>query len=519
MPFFKQNDVFDGRYLLAELLGEGGFSEVWAAKDQLVGDETVVLKMYAPGKGLEEQGIQQYRQEFYLSQNIAHPHLLKISHFDVSEGIAFLVMPFYSKGNLGRLQGEVTFNERQIALIMSQIASALAALHRQDPPVLHQHVRPDNIVISEPDYYLLANFGISSLPIQTLPKATAGQEPVTTAFTPPETFDRFLKTGQSGDIFSLGVTLFALCTKIIPWNGGGGQSLLKERYIGQLPKPYSSELDELLQACMSINNFKRPTAEELHLRARNFLETGHWNLPEEENEEVSPFRKVKPYFLAAAISLLFITGASVAYFYNNPAVAIEKQQQMGVSVNTDNHSNEDKRQVAMLENEVVNLEKRNLELEEENIRLLYKDSVSTVLLANQGHSEGNQAKSTQGLQAKAMKNEIAKRAVMASAPTVKEMKKDNFAYIQKELEQQLNKISDPALPVKDRTALKKEALTHFSEGAVRILDETAGASRQFSAGIFLNLLFNVPHTIKVKEVKRDQYRKITELRLSMQTKK
>lgn len=520
MPFFKPNDVFAGRYQLVELMGEGDFSEVWAAEDQWVDDEMVVLKMYAPGKGMDGFGIHQYRREYLISQNISHPHLLKISHLDISEGIAYQVLPFYPLGTLSRLKEEGSFSERQVALVMSQIGSALALLHRQEPPVLHQHVQPENIVISAPDHFLLANFGISSLPTKLLSDATAGQNSVTIAYAPPETFEKFLMTNQSVDIFSLGVVLFEMCTKKLPWNGGGGQTFLEEpynTYFGQLPKQYSSELNELLHACMSLNSFKRPSADELQLRANNFLKTGQWNLPIKE-EQVSLSKRAKPYLLVAAISAFLLIGTYLSFTGSNLADPIEKETQMGTSLQKDNQSEEDERVTAMLENKLEHLAQRNLELEEENKKLMYKDSVNKILLEKHSSDAEIKVKPVIGKKVKVVNHEKTKRTVLTPVPTAKNDKADDSLLFLKELEQQLNKISDPELPEEDRIFLKQQTLADFSEGAVRILDITAGTQRQYAAGIFLNLLYNVPHTILVKEVKRDQNKKITEIRLGMQAK-
>lgn len=502
-------------------MGEGEYSEVWIARDQLVEDVTVVLKIYAAEKGMNEAGVHQYRQEYSRSQNFSHPHLLKISHFAISEGIAYQLMPFYALGTLSRLKEEDSFSERQVALVLSQIGSALAALHRLEPPVLHQDIKPDNIVISEPDCFLLASFGISSLPTQAFQEASRGSKAVTIAYSPPEAFERFLKTGPSGDVFSLGVTLFEMCTKTLPWNGGGGKALLEERFIPNLPRHYSAELNELLQACMSLNNFSRPGAEDLHLRGEYYLKTGRWNLPDKENIEVSSLKRLKPYLLAACISgFLILVGW--AYMSGNPATPIEKKQQIGASGNKEILPAEDELLIDMLEYEKEHLMQRTHSLEEENKKLLYKDSVNTILLKKHALLADNQAKENKKgnkeTQSRAIKNEKMKRPESASATTSKKAEENNTTIIPRDLEQQLNKISDPDLSDKERATWKNETLTYFSEEAVRILDETEGTPRQYSPGIFLNLLTNVPHTIVVKGVKRDQNKKVTELRLSMQTK-
>ena len=54
----KENTLFDSRYLLKKLLGRGGFSEVWLVEDTKVANKKMALKVYAPGMGLDDDGVQ-----------------------------------------------------------------------------------------------------------------------------------------------------------------------------------------------------------------------------------------------------------------------------------------------------------------------------------------------------------------------------------------------------------------------------------------------------------------------------
>lgn len=509
MPFFKLNDIFAGRYVVVELLGEENSSEVWRAKDHLADDAEVVLKIYAPENGLDDKGLRELKHEFSLSQHLAHPHLLRIYHFDIWEGAAYLVMPFNPMGTLkDQLREGDTLNEKQIALILSQIGSALEKLHSQEPPILHQHVSPENIVKSQPDYFLLAGYGIGSQIRHPRPVSD-------TAYAPPEYFDRNQYPDASGDVFSLGVILYELCTKSDPWGGANSQILLKGGQVPELPEQYSRELNELLHACMSADRGKRPSAEELHLRGKNFLETGSWTLSGKEVEKDKRFKRIIAYSLATAVFVLFMIGAFWEYKNGDLAAPVGNFQKMAAS--GDQEDEVDAMLVEMLEIERSDLARRTLELERKNKELAYQDSINQILLKNQEQVIEEYQKGKEVTKGQVKESNTAKAKTVASSPVVVSNQNRNLSS-SKELEKQLNKISDPSLSGKARTAWKEETLARFSEGAVRIVDETDGTPKQYSASIFLNLLYNVPHTIVVKEVKTDQKRKVTELRLTMQTK-
>jgi hypothetical protein len=92
MPAFKPNDIFAGRYMLSERMGEENSSELWKAKDPLADDAAVVLKIYTPEIGLADGGMRRFRRKFFFSQQLSHHHLLKVFHFDVFDGYPYLVM-------------------------------------------------------------------------------------------------------------------------------------------------------------------------------------------------------------------------------------------------------------------------------------------------------------------------------------------------------------------------------------------------------------------------------------------
>ena len=67
----EENKIFANRYRLLRLLGRGGFSEVWLAEDVMTALQ-VALKVYAPGGGMDERGVQLFSTEFALVFNLNH---------------------------------------------------------------------------------------------------------------------------------------------------------------------------------------------------------------------------------------------------------------------------------------------------------------------------------------------------------------------------------------------------------------------------------------------------------------
>jgi len=271
----KAETFFANRYLLKKLIGAGGYSQVWLAEDTKAGNMPVAVKIFAPEKGLDDKGLEIFSKEYALVFNLKHPGLLRPSHFDDFEGSPYLVMPYCSNGSVFNKVGEI--NEKDLAVFMKQAASALAYLHKQNPPIIHQDIKPDNFLIDDEGNYLLADFGISSRIRRTLTKSMGDKTSAgTLAYMPPEKFSREKLIIKEGDIFSLGATLFELITGDLPFGDHGGLILFKGSEIPDLPSNFSSELNQLIRECMALNPSDRPTSEQLVSIADQFIQTGAW---------------------------------------------------------------------------------------------------------------------------------------------------------------------------------------------------------------------------------------------------
>lgn len=277
MATYQQGDTFGGRYVLTQKLGLGGFSEVWKAEDQMTDGTIVAIKIYAPEKGLDDHGLKQFRKEYALTQPLNHSSLLKASYFDITEGSPYLVMQYCSNGSLnGKLMESGPFAEKDIARVVFQVGGGLAYLHSKE--ILHQDIKPDNVLIDSDGNYLLTDFGISSRMRSTLRKATSTAAALTVAYAPPERFDQNPTNTEASDVFSLGVMLYELCDGDVPWMGSGGITLLSGSMVPLINDKYSKELQQIVRACMDRDKTLRPNCTDLVESARKYLATGTWDV-------------------------------------------------------------------------------------------------------------------------------------------------------------------------------------------------------------------------------------------------
>ena len=179
----KNGDIFAEHYQLKKLLGVGSFGEVWLARN-ILADVDVAIKLYGL---LDDNGIKDFREEFKLAYKLHHPNLLHLNHFDVFGQCPFLVMPYCPKGSSASLKGKMS--EKQIWRFIRDVSCGLMFLHNQNPPIIHQDIKPDNILINDENRYMITDFGISARIRSTL-RRNQGQESSggTLAYMGPERF-------------------------------------------------------------------------------------------------------------------------------------------------------------------------------------------------------------------------------------------------------------------------------------------------------------------------------------------
>lgn len=288
MPGYKTNEIFANRYLLLQKLGVGGFSEVWKAQDNETGI-ILAIKIYAPDKGLDEDGVKLFIEEFKSVFNLKHPHILNAMHYGRVEGSPYLVMPYCSNGSALKLISEI--GEDELAKMMNHISSALEYLHNQKEPIIHHDIKPDNFLIDDQGNYLLTDFGISTKVRRTLTRSAGITTDYggTLPYMPPEQFTKQRKIIPEGDIFSLGAALFELATGELPFGERGGMFAVQGMEMPDLDGDFTERFKKIIYLCLNTNPDARPTAAVLKQLSEVYLKEGYWpDIPEKSEESTQP---------------------------------------------------------------------------------------------------------------------------------------------------------------------------------------------------------------------------------------
>ena len=265
------------RYILKEFKGSGSFGEVWLAHDEIL-DSDVAIKIYI---SLDPRGVEEFKSEYITTHGISHPNLLTTTYFDVWEQRPFLVMKYCSKGSSSLLAGKT--DEYAVWNFIHDVAAGLKYLHNMPEPIIHQDIKPDNILLSDSGF-VITDFGISKKIRSTMRKQSkravgAGA----TAYMGPERFESDPTPVKASDIWSLGASIYELATGELPFSGLGGGMQRNGAEMPSLDNKWSKDMNMVMQSCLAKETWDRPTAEQLEKYADAIIKGEPakvtWNLP------------------------------------------------------------------------------------------------------------------------------------------------------------------------------------------------------------------------------------------------
>ena len=267
--------LFDDHYkLLYPLSTDGATADVWLAidintidselgeEDEEKKEETgmkVAIKIYRPKNALDIEGEQRFREEYKIVYECRHANLLQPTGFSIYGENPYLVLPFCENGSSEKLIGE-KLSEDDIWKYILDVASGLNRLHNNTPQIIHQDIKPANILIDNMHNYAITDFGISSRKGGV--HGYFDEENIgTMAYMAPERFREGDPIPQS-DIWAFGATLYEILTKEVPFGESGGKVQRAGDSIPPMPG-IPSAVYRLICACLDYEPDNRPTAQDL----------------------------------------------------------------------------------------------------------------------------------------------------------------------------------------------------------------------------------------------------------------
>ena len=203
------------RYRIAEILGQGGMGSVYRAVDENLGmDVAVKENLYT-----SQEYARQFRLEAVILANLRHPNLPRVTdHFVIGDQGQYLIMDYIEGEDLRqRMERSGVISEEEAILIGAAMCDALQYLHTRKPSIIHRDVKPGNVRITPDGHIYLVDFGLAKL-VKGSQATTTGARAMTPGYSPPEQYGT-ARTDARTDVYSLGATLYAALTGIIPEDG------------------------------------------------------------------------------------------------------------------------------------------------------------------------------------------------------------------------------------------------------------------------------------------------------------
>jgi serine/threonine protein kinase/Tol biopolymer transport system component len=203
------------RYRIVEILGQGGMGSVYRAVDENLGVDVAVKENLFT----TDEYARQFRLEAVILANLRHPNLPRVTdHFVIGDQGQYLVMDYIEGEDLRqRMERQGNITEDEAILLGAAICDALMYLHTRKPPILHRDIKPGNVKITPDGHIFLVDFGLAKV-LHGSQATTTGARAMTPGYSPPEQYGT-ARTDPRTDIYSLGATLYASLTGIIPEDG------------------------------------------------------------------------------------------------------------------------------------------------------------------------------------------------------------------------------------------------------------------------------------------------------------
>ncbi len=252
-------------YVISKILGEGGMGTVYLAcreTDNACFAVKTVISGHLRNRGAERLFIQELRTWIDLP---GHPNLTACRFFRTIEDRLAIFSDYVDGGSLQEwIVGKKLLSLDSILDVAVQAAWGLHAAHEEG--VIHQDVKPSNILVTDEGVAKITDFGLSrarhSVPVDepfirdSKHSVLISSSGMTLAYCSPEQAAR-QKINRRTDIWSWGLTVLEMFTGEVTWQVGAVANLVLKNIAarGAVP-PYPempSELVDVLSKCFQVD--------------------------------------------------------------------------------------------------------------------------------------------------------------------------------------------------------------------------------------------------------------------------
>jgi serine/threonine-protein kinase len=268
MALLQEGEIIRETYEVERFLGEGAFAEVYRVKHRFLGRQA--MKVFKR-TGMNLKDIDDMLGEAIMLSCIGHPNIVRVfdaNVLDTPRGFCgYFTMENVPGGSLEKFwhsHGTQFVPIETTIDLMKQVCRGLSVAHRQDPPIIHRDIKPQNILVGYEAEGLRARLSDFGLAKKVNPLTLLATAAGTLHFKPPEAFSDTKGDSCSADVWAIGTTLYLLLTDKLPFDfptdlGWGTKNLFSEavRPASEFNPDVNEALDRILNKCLAIQPGKR----------------------------------------------------------------------------------------------------------------------------------------------------------------------------------------------------------------------------------------------------------------------
>ncbi len=276
-PFaLKPGTILDGKYLVGEMLGQGGFGITYIGFDLLLEQKVAIKEYYPMSTGMVsrensttvvwssavmqksgmEKGFDSFLKEARKMAKLGGiPGVVGVKSVFIQNETAYIVMDFIEGETLlKKLQREGPMDYGTCISLMTPIMQALAEVHKHG--IIHRDISPDNIMVQSDGKLILLDLGAAKdLDIQGKDGNVQSSQMVAKhGFSPVEQYGQAGKIGPWTDVYAMAATIYYCCTGVLP---PSATDRTIEDTLTCRPRLTKEQFD-VLAFCMSVLPQKRP---------------------------------------------------------------------------------------------------------------------------------------------------------------------------------------------------------------------------------------------------------------------
>ncbi len=268
----------DGRYEIREIIGVGGMAVVYKAYDN-IDDRIVAIKILKDEYLTNEDFKRRFKNESKAIAVLSHPNIVRVYNVSFGDRLQYIVMEYVDGITLKEyIEQQGVINWKEAVHFMGQILAALQ--HAHDKGIVHQDIKPQNIMLLQDGTIKVTDFGIARF--SRVDSDTTSENAIGSVhYISPEQA-RGEMTDDKADIYSVGVVMYEMLTGKLPFQSDSAVSValmqlqqdpkrprdiiptlplgLEQITIRAMQKNPNDRYGSAAEMLMDINEFKRNPA-------------------------------------------------------------------------------------------------------------------------------------------------------------------------------------------------------------------------------------------------------------------